>query len=59
MRMLKKIRWPEQIEHISWAQASAPYRRMLKWLMRRARRRDGKLNQDYAEKQNRYKGWEY
>lgn len=59
MRLIKRIRWPEQIEHVPWAPASASYRKVLKWLMRKARRRDGKLNTDLAEKQNRYRGWEY
>ncbi len=59
MRKLKRIRWPEQIEHLSWAVASATYRRWLKKVHRRARRKDGKLNQDDAIKTNRYRGWEY
>jgi hypothetical protein len=59
MKTLKRIRWPEQIEHIPWAVPSQKYRRWLKRLMRRARRKDGKLNKDDAIKTNRYYGWEY
>jgi hypothetical protein len=59
MRLIKKIRWAEQIEHISWAIPSASYRRWLKRVQNRARRRDGKLNMENAVKTNRYYGWEY
>lgn len=58
MMLLKKIRWPEQLDNPPWSPASAGARKWLKKMMRRARRRDGKLNKDFALKQNRYTGWE-
>ncbi len=58
MRKLKRIKWPEQIDNPTWFPGSVTYRRWLKKMMRRARRKDGKLNQDDAIKTNRYHGWE-
>jgi hypothetical protein len=58
MRMPKKIRWPEQLDKPAFLPATQTVRQWLKKMMRRARRRDGKLNQDDAVKKNRYRGWE-
>lgn len=54
----KKIHWPEQLDKPAFCPAAIGVRRWLKKVMRRARRRDGKLNKDDALKTNRYRGWE-
>ncbi len=53
-----RVRYPEQLDNPPFLPASAGARRWLKKMMRKARRRDGKLNGDQAVKQNRYTGWE-
>jgi len=58
MRKPKKVRFPEQLDKPLCCRASMRVRRWLKKMMAKARRRDGKLNQDDAVKQNRYYGWE-
>lgn len=58
MRKPTKVRYPLQLDNPPFCPASVGARRWLKKMMRRARRRDGKLNQDDAIKQNRYKGYE-
>lgn len=54
----KKIRWPEQLDNPPFRRAGMGVKRWLKKVMRRSKRRDGKLNGDDALKTNRYRGWE-
>ena len=58
MERMYKIRWPEQLDSPAFCPAASGTRKFLKRQMRRARRRDGKLNKDNALKINRYYGWE-
>ena len=53
-----RVKYPMQLDNPPFCPASAGARRWLKKMMRKARRRDGKLNGDQALKQNRYTGWE-
>ena len=57
-RGIKRVKYPEQLDNPAFCPASPGARRWLKKMMRKARRRDGKLNKDDALKQNRYHGWE-
>ena len=58
MKKLHMVHWPEQLDNIACLPASAATKRWLKKMMRRARRRDGKLNGEDALKKNKYYGWE-
>ena len=54
----KRVKYPMQLDNPPFCPASAGTKRWLKKQMRKARRRDGKLNQDNALKINRYSGWQ-
>ena len=58
MNQMKRVTYPNQLDNPPFCPASPGLKRWLKKLMRKARRRDGKMNGDNALKINRYRGWQ-